>query len=167
MVPQVVSPRMEMKSREVGHRDLWEAIFCFRRDAGAVLKFVWTPSHMSVGGNDQADKLAEAGKEMHPNNKKRRDEPENMPQWWQDAGLSPMRTDVSSSEASGDSEAPGELSSRSSGGRGDLTSVTVSSVSTSSSGSSSEAVGSSGEDSRFSTPVSDRQRERRLHLRGR
>ena len=29
-----------VKSQEVGHRDLWEAIFCLRQAAGALLKFV-------------------------------------------------------------------------------------------------------------------------------
>ena len=59
-----------VKSREVGHRDLWEAIFEPWQGAGTMLKFIWTPSHMRVGGNDKADALAELGKEMHPNNKK-------------------------------------------------------------------------------------------------
>ena len=38
----------------------------------APLKFVWTPSHMRVGGNGKVDELVEASREMHPNNKKRR-----------------------------------------------------------------------------------------------
>ena len=59
-----------VKSREVGHPDLWEANFQLRRDAGALLRFIWTPSHMWVGGNDKADALAQFGREMHPNNKK-------------------------------------------------------------------------------------------------
>ena len=48
--------------------------------------------------------------EMHLNHKKRREDSERVPRLWQDAGLSPMRTDVSSSKDSGDS--PSELSSR-------------------------------------------------------
>ena len=59
-----------VKLREVGHRDLWEAIFQLRKEAGALLKFVWTPSHMRVEGSNKADALAESGREMHPNNKK-------------------------------------------------------------------------------------------------
>ena len=39
-----------VKSREVGHRDLWEAIFQLRQDAGALLMFIWTPLHMRLGG---------------------------------------------------------------------------------------------------------------------
>ena len=39
----------------MGHQDLWEAIFQLRQDAGALLKFVSTPSHMRVEENDKAD----------------------------------------------------------------------------------------------------------------
>ena len=66
----------------------------------------------------------------------------------------------------GDSTAPGELSSQSSVG-GEVTSVIASLVTASSTRSSSDAVGSSGEDSGFSTDVSDRQRECRKRLRAR
>ena len=112
------------------------------------------------GGNDKADELAESGREMHPNNKKRREDSECVPRLWHDAGLFPMRTDVSSSEDSGDS--PIELSSRASV-EGSLTSVAHSSVTTSSSGSSREALAE--EDSGFSTDVSERQRECKKRLR--
>ena len=77
-----------IKSKEVGHRDMWEAIFALRREAGSLLQFVWTPSHMKVKVNDRADSLAEEGRLQHPHNKKRR---------WEEVGLYPMRSDVSSS----------------------------------------------------------------------
>ena len=51
----------------MGRRDLWEAIFQLRQDAGALLKLIWTPSHMQVEANNKADALAESGREMHHN----------------------------------------------------------------------------------------------------
>ena len=56
---------------------------------------------MRMGGNDKADALAESGREMHPNNEKRNGEADRVPRMWRDAGLSPMRTDMSSSQSSG------------------------------------------------------------------
>ena len=38
-----------IKSKEIGHRDLWETIFSLRREAGSLVQFVWTLSHMKVG----------------------------------------------------------------------------------------------------------------------
>ena len=148
---------MDGKVAGGGAQELWEAIFQLRQDAGVLVKFVWTPSHMRDGGNDKANELAESGREMHPNNKKRRGDSEHLPQLWQGAGLSPMRTDVSSSKGSGDNSSG--LSSRASVG-GDLTSVDSSSADTSSSEGSCEALSSSNEDSGFSTDVSERHRER-------
>ena len=105
MVPERHGWRV--KSREVGHRNLWEAIF----SAGALLKFVWKPSHMQMGGNDRADTLAQEGREQHPNNKRRREAQEEAPRLWREVGLSLMRTNMSSSEPSCPNSA---LSSRSS-----------------------------------------------------
>ena len=88
-----------VKSREVGHRDLWEAIFQLRQDAGPCLSSSGSPHTCAWGGNDKAGALAEFGREMHPNNKKRKGDGDRMPRLWRDAGLSPMRTDVLSSES--------------------------------------------------------------------
>ena len=148
----------------MGHRDPWESIFQLRQDAGALLKFIWTPSCMRVGGNEKADELAETGREMHPNNKKRRGGSDRVPRLWQDAGLSPMHTDVSSSKSSGDSSSV--LSSRASVG-GDLTSVANLLEASFSSVSSCAERSSKDEDSGFSAGVSDRQRERKKRLRAR
>ena len=91
-----------VKSKDVGHRDMWEAIFALRREAGWLLQFVWTPSHMKVSGNDEADVMAEEGTLQHPNNKKCRPaEPQPVVQLWEDVGLCPMLSDVSSSEGDG------------------------------------------------------------------
>ena len=76
-----------VKSCEVGHRDPWEAIFQLRQDAGPLLKFIWTPSHMRMEGNDKADALAEFGREMHPNNKKRKGDANPVPRFWRDADV--------------------------------------------------------------------------------
>ena len=117
---------------------------------------------MRVGGNNKADELAESCREMHPNNKKRRGDSEHVPRLWQDAGLSPMRTDVSSSEGSGDNTSG--LSSQASVG-GDLTSVAGSSADATSCEGLCEALGSSDGDTGFSTDVSERQRERKKRFR--
>ena len=68
-----------VKLKDVGHRDMWGAIFALRREAGSLLQFVWTPSHVKVSGNDEADVLAEEGRLQHPNNNKRR--PQSHSQW--------------------------------------------------------------------------------------
>ena len=39
-----------VKAREIGYRDLVEAIYSSRQGAGALLRFVWTPSHMKDRG---------------------------------------------------------------------------------------------------------------------
>ena len=66
----------------------------------ALLKFIWTPSHMRGGGaSDKANALAGVGREMHPDNKKGKGDADRVPCLWRDAGLSPMRTDVSSSKS--------------------------------------------------------------------
>ena len=157
------SPRWQhhgwrVKSREVGHRDVREAIFCLRQSARALLKFVWTPSHMQVEGNGRANNLAEDGREQHPNNKRRREAQEEAPHLWREMGLSPMRSDVSSSEPSG----PGSvLSSCSSVGGGLVATTDSSSDTSSSSGSSVDLSSSSGSGLGFSTDVSEGQRERK------
>ena len=62
-----------------------------------MVQLVWTPSHMKVQGNDMVDLLAEEGTLQHPHNKKRRlAEPQPI-ELWEDVGLCPMRSDVSSS----------------------------------------------------------------------
>ena len=64
------------------------------------MQFVWTPSHMKVKGNDMADSLAEEGRLQHPHNKKRSAQTQ-LVQMWEDVGLCPMRSDVSSSSGGG------------------------------------------------------------------
>ena len=91
-----------VKSKEVGHRDLWETIIQLRREAGSLVQFVWTPSDMKIKGNDMADSLAEEGRLQRRNNKKRRSAAEPHPvQLWEDVGLCPMQSDVSSSSGGG------------------------------------------------------------------
>ena len=51
-----------VKSKEIGQRELWEAVFSLRREARPLLQFVWTPLHMKVRGYDEADALAESGR---------------------------------------------------------------------------------------------------------
>ena len=94
------------KSREVGHRDLWEQIFLLQREAGSLLQLVWMPSHMQVVGNDRADALADEGRLQHPHNKKRRSEEPRPPLLWEEVGLLPMQSDVSSSARGGVHKAP-------------------------------------------------------------
>ena len=78
-----------VNSREIGHRDLWESSSSLWQEAGALVWFVWTPLHMTVKGNVEADALAEFGRPQHPNNNKRRsEEPAAMAQLWVDVGLS-------------------------------------------------------------------------------
>ena len=61
---------------------------------------LWTPSHVNVKGNDEADALAEAGRAQHPRNKRRRQEEPA----WAALGLSSMRSEVSSSSGGESSE---------------------------------------------------------------
>ena len=151
-----------VKSRDVGHQDLWEAIFQVRHEAGSLLKFIWTPSHMWVGGNDKAGALAQFGREMQPNDKKRKGDADRVPHLWRDAGFSPMCTDVSSSESSGDNSSV--VSSRARAG-GELHPHTDLLGTSSSSGGSSEEGSSDSEGSGFSADVSERQRERKRQRR--
>ena len=88
------------------NRDLWEQIFLLRREAGSLLQLVWTPSHMQVMGNDRADALAEEGRLQHPHNKKRRSEEPRPPLLWEEVGLLPIRSDVSSSAGGGGRQSP-------------------------------------------------------------
>ena len=67
-----------------------------------------TPSHMKVPGNAAADRLAEAGRLQHPNNKRRRTEPQ-----WEALGLQPMDSGPWSEE--GDTDSGRSESSGSSG----------------------------------------------------
>ena len=113
---------------------------------------------MQVEGNDTADTLAEEGREQHPNNKRRREAQEEAPRLWQEMGLSPVPSDVSSFESPGPSSA---LSSRSSVGAGLVTTTDSSSNTSSSSGSSVDLSSSSRYGSGFSTDVSEWQWERR------
>ena len=77
------------RGREIGRADLWRDIRELRRSAVSQVKLIWTPSHLNVRGNDEADVLAEEGREQHPNNKRRcQREPA-----WVALGLSPMRLD--------------------------------------------------------------------------
>ena len=85
-----------------------------------------------------------------------------MPRLWRDAGLSPMRTDMSSSESSRDSS--GVISARASVG-GELLSAAGQKESPSPSRSSCEEGSSYSEGSGFNTDVSDRKRERKRHMR--
>ena len=84
------------ESKEVGHRDLWETTLQLCREAGSLVCFVWTPSHMKVKGNNTADSLAE-----DPHNKKWRSAKPQPVQLWEDVRLCPIRSDVSSSEGGG------------------------------------------------------------------
>ena len=83
---------------------------------------------------------------------------EEAPRFWREVGLSPIRPDVSSSEPSGSHSV---LSSRSSVGRGLVTSTDSSSERSTSWGGSVDLSSSNGYESGFSTDVSEGQRERR------
>ena len=50
--------------------------------------------------------MAEEGRQQHPHNKKRRSEELRPPLLWEEVGLLPMRSDVSSSEGGGSTEPP-------------------------------------------------------------
>ena len=78
---------------------------------------------MQVVGNDRADALAEEGRQQHPHNDKRRSEEPRLPLLWEEVGLLPMRSDVSSSAGGGggSTEPPVSAGARSSVG-GSLTS---------------------------------------------
>ena len=91
---------------------------------------------------------------MPPKNKKRKGDGDCGPRLWRDAGLSPMRTDVSSSESSGDNSTV--VSSWASAG-GELHPHTDLPGAASSSGGSSEVGSSDSEGPGFSTDVSERQ----------
>ena len=88
-----------VRGREIGHRDSWQDIWELPKAAGSQVQLIWTPSHPNVHGNNEADALAEEGREQHPHNKRRHQrEPA-----WVALGLSPMRLAVpSSSEGSTD-----------------------------------------------------------------
>ena len=120
------------------------------------------PLHGEQGGNDKADALAEFGREMHPNNKKRKGDSDRVPRLWRDAGLSPMRTNVSSSESSGDDSS---VVSSWASARGELHPHADVPKTPSSSGGSSGEGSSDSEGSGFSTEVSERQRERKRQRR--
>ena len=60
------------RDREIGHTDLWRDIWELRKAAGSQVKLIWTPSRSNVRGYDEADALAEEGRERHPHNKRRR-----------------------------------------------------------------------------------------------
>ena len=84
-----------VKNKGLGHRDQWEAIWQLRQDAGPLGKFIWTPSHLNVQGNDNADEFVEQGRLQHPNDKKRRsEEPPEAQRVWTQVRLHPMRWDV-------------------------------------------------------------------------
>ena len=55
-------------SSPIGHSDLWQQIHSLVTMHGDTLQFVWVPSHVNIEGNEQADKLAENGRLMHPHN---------------------------------------------------------------------------------------------------
>ena len=78
--------RSRGKGIGLGPRDLWQEIWQLRRAAGSHVVVLWTPSHLNVKGNDEADALAEAGRAQHPHNKRRRQEEPA----WSALGLSPM-----------------------------------------------------------------------------
>ena len=88
------------RGKEIRHRDLWQEIWQLRQAAGSHMVVLWMPSHLNVKGNDEVDALAEAGCAQHPHNKRRRQEEPA----WSALGLSPMRSEVSSSSVGESSE---------------------------------------------------------------
>ena len=151
-------------SREVGHRDLWEAILQLREQGGGHVRLEWTPSHVRVQGNEHADQLAEASRLQHPNNKRRRTEPE-----WESLGLHPMDSGASSSDGDGSGEGSA-TSSEASWSQQSEAGVADSAFSTESSStgplSDSASSVSCSDESLFSTDVSETNRKRARH-RGR
>ena len=49
---------------------------------------------MKVWRNNEADAWAESGRQKHPNNKRRSEEPVHVAQLWEEVGLCPMHSDV-------------------------------------------------------------------------
>ena len=88
--------RWQTASGEVGHRDLLEAILQLPEHGEGHVRLEWTHSHVRVQGIECADQLAEAPRLQHPNNKRRRTEPE-----WEALGLHPMDSGASSSNREG------------------------------------------------------------------
>ena len=98
MVPKVAETWVEDQNRGG-----WASSFVGGNLAPAAgrrgqLKVIWTPSHLNVARNDEADVLVEGGREQHPNNKSRlSEEPAVVEPAWEQLGLHPMRSDVLSS----------------------------------------------------------------------
>ena len=129
-----------------------------RQTAGSQLRFIWTPSHLQVKGNDEADARTEEGRERHSHNKRRwQQEPV-----WAALGLSPMRSEVSSSMTSSSEPQHSVQSDSTSQGDG----FTLVSQDTPS-GRTLSGLDSSSGSSGFSTDVSERQRLRKKRRRGR
>ena len=55
-------------SGPIGHADLWSKVHFLVKAHGDTLSFQWVPSHTEFPGNEEADKLAEQGREKHPDN---------------------------------------------------------------------------------------------------
>ena len=125
------------------------------------MQFVWTPSHMKVRGNDEANALAKAGRQQHPNNKKRRSaEPPPLVWLWEEVGICPMCLDVSSSGGGGFEIVRGaEVEC------GGITDTSETSSTATGSPGSEWATDASTRGLEFSTDASDGQRERKWRLK--
>lgn len=55
-------------SGPVGHADLWSKVHFLVKAHAESLTFQWVPSHTDIRGNEEADQLAEKGREKHPDN---------------------------------------------------------------------------------------------------
>ena len=139
----------QVRGRETGHRDLWQELWDLRQAAALQVQLIWTPSHVNVKGNDEADALAEEGRGQHPHNKRRhQQEPA-----WVALGLSFMRLAVSLSSAS------------STGGHPSIPSGSSSPEDSWTSSGEGSSLGGEWSESGFSTDVSDRQRFRKRQMR--
>ena len=98
MVPEMASPWMEGKITGGGAQGPMGSNFLALAGCGGLTEICMDTVACAGGGQHRADASAEEGREQHPNNKRRREVPEEAPHPWWDVGLSPMRTDVSSSE---------------------------------------------------------------------
>ena len=52
----------------ISHSDQWMQILGLARDSSKQYKFFWVPSHVSIEGNEEADRQAEEGRLLHEYN---------------------------------------------------------------------------------------------------
>ena len=98
-----------VSGREVEHKELWMEVLAERELAGDRLQVRWVPSHLGVAGNEEADKLAEQGRLLHPYNEASLPKRRRLEQQWEELGLEEMSSEEGEASDSGYSHSTGSL----------------------------------------------------------